>query len=66
MYIYIYIYTVGDAVNYSIGNALGPKAFESDTWFLKKKNLKKVLQGPPYTHTYMSPIFPYIHTHIYT
>jgi len=35
---------LGDAVNYSIGNFIGPKAFESDTWFLKKKNLKKTEQ----------------------
>jgi membrane-associated protein len=32
---------VGDAVNYAIGNKVGPKAFEADTFFLKKKNLKK-------------------------
>jgi len=32
---------LGDAVNYAIGNKVGPKAFEADTFFLKKKNLKK-------------------------
>ncbi|EKX32571.1 hypothetical protein GUITHDRAFT_82179 [Guillardia theta CCMP2712] len=31
----------GDAVNYAIGSVVGPKAFESDSWFLKKKNLEK-------------------------
>ena len=31
----------GDAVNYAIGKAVGKKAFELDTWFLRKKNLAK-------------------------
>uniref|UniRef100_A0A7S0ED98 VTT domain-containing protein n=1 Tax=Hanusia phi TaxID=3032 RepID=A0A7S0ED98_9CRYP len=32
---------IGDAVNYAIGSVIGLKAFESDSWFLKKKNLEK-------------------------
>ena len=31
----------GDAVNYYIGSKVGVKAFEADTWFLKRKNLRK-------------------------
>jgi len=31
----------GDAMNYAIGKAVGQRAFELDTWFLRKSNLAK-------------------------
>lgn len=32
---------VGNLINYQIGRMIGPRAFEMDKWFLKKKNLLK-------------------------
>ncbi len=31
----------GNIINYQVGRWIGPKAFETDKWFLKKKNLDR-------------------------
>ena len=35
---------LGDTVNYWIGHHIGPRAFQMDTWFLKKKYLDRTHQ----------------------